>query len=240
MDAETTAPTNPAIAEPTPPSGPAPADPSAGVPFPPPPILELDRLALRPLHARDAPVLARRANDPGVAGNMSNRFPYPYTEAAAAAWLAGVVARSDHDYAICTRENHAELLGVIGIRPHGDVEWRTRELGYWIARECWGKGYMSEAARGFCRWAFDAIPQMRRIDAGCFGFNAGSARVLAKAGFALEGTRRLCVEKNGVMTDAKLFGLLREECPGVRSATVTGTLEEELAKKEEEEGKKVK
>ena len=54
------------------------------------------------------------------------------------------------------------------------------ELGYWIARDCWGRGYASEAARGALEVA--RLLGYRRIG-GHFTDNPASGRVLRKAGF---------------------------------------------------------
>ena len=43
--------------------------------------------------------------------------------------------------------------------------------------------------------------------------NAASRRVLEKAGFALEGTLRRSVYKNGEMLDSCIYALVREEAP---------------------------
>ena len=52
-----------------------------------------------------------------------------------------------------------------------------------------------------------------RIHAEAFARNAASRRVLEKAGFALEGTLRRSVYKNGEMLDSCIYALVREEAP---------------------------
>lgn len=53
-----------------------------------------------------------------------------------------------------------------------------REVGYWIAKECWGKGIATEALRQFLR-----VEQTRPLQAWVAVGNPASARVLEKCGF---------------------------------------------------------
>jgi RimJ/RimL family protein N-acetyltransferase len=79
----------------------------------------------------------------------------------------------------------AKLVGSIAARvqPHGI------NLGYLLARDAWGEGYMAEAVDAVAAW-FLLQPRVERVWATCDVENASSARVLAKAGFAYEGTLR--------------------------------------------------
>jgi ribosomal-protein-alanine N-acetyltransferase len=69
---------------------------------------------------------------------------------------------------------------------------------------------MTAAVRRICREAF-AVWDILRIQAEVFAPNAGSRRVLEKAGFTLEGTKRRGVYKNGQVLDACVYALLKEE-----------------------------
>jgi RimJ/RimL family protein N-acetyltransferase len=63
-------------------------------------------------------------------------------------------------------------------------------VGYWLAQPCWGKGYMSEAARGFLAYVFDSIPD-DAIYSGAYSENAASLRVQEKLGFVHDGQAQL-------------------------------------------------
>lgn len=65
------------------------------------------------------------------------------------------------------------------------VSWRDggeRLVGYWIAREHWGRGLATAALTAFLQ-EVDERPLHARVSAG----NAGSVRVLEKCGFARSG-----------------------------------------------------
>jgi RimJ/RimL family protein N-acetyltransferase len=84
--------------------------------------------------------------------------------------------------------NGDDVIGSTGL----DVEttWRA-STGYVLARAAWGSGYATEVATAMVALA-DAIGLIR-LYALCHPDNAASARVLANAGFSLEGVlRRYC------------------------------------------------
>jgi RimJ/RimL family protein N-acetyltransferase len=183
----------------------------------PPPIVTTPKCIIRAHHPSDITRMQRAADNPAVAKYMSYRFASPYTLEDARRWLdlAATLKAPGTDiltcYAICEPGTSA-YLGGIGVQTRTDVEAGTFELGYWIGQDSWGKGIMTEAARGFTRWVFDTFPSVVRLEAGVFSGNEASVRVLKKAGFVYEGTRRKAAVKHGVAYDVMVFGLLREEC----------------------------
>ena len=68
---------------------------------------------------------------------------------------------------------------------------------------------MTEAVRQIC-WEGFQVWDIQRIYAEPFAHNAGSRRVLEKAGFVLEGLQRQSVFKRGVVCDGCMYALLRE------------------------------
>lgn len=205
-----------------------------------PPILTLEHVLLRPLTLADAPFAAKHANDWDIAKNMRNTFPHPYKLPHAewfitnpASKLHPVVLPSAGDttaeddvrkvplhYAIVRRSDDA-YMGNLGLKPGADVDARTMELGYWLGREFWGKGYVSEAARGFSKWAFETFPHLLRLEASVHEGNVASTRVLVKVGFQPEGVRRKAVWKADKALDLAIFGMLRSECPGLSTSSGT-------------------
>jgi RimJ/RimL family protein N-acetyltransferase len=86
-------------------------------------------------------------------------------------------------YLVWDRER--ELVGSTGL----DVEtpWRAA-TGFVLARAVWGQGYGTEVAAAMV--ALAASIGLARLYALCHVENRASARVLRKAGFALEGVLR--------------------------------------------------
>jgi RimJ/RimL family protein N-acetyltransferase len=147
------------------------------------PAIGTDRLILRGLARTDAPVIADLANDLGVAG-MTSRLPYPYREADAAAFLAKA-ERADPRREAAFAIEHRQF-GLIGVLAFDEMEPRKAEVGYWLGRPFWGRGYATEALTQALRWA-RADWRRNAVWAGHYADNRASGQVLVKAGFLYTG-----------------------------------------------------
>ena len=96
------------------------------------------RLLLRPGFPEDAPALAVAIADEAIVRNLAT-VPWPYRMRDAEAFLASPRDPILPSLLIFERTDGApRLVGSCGLgrRPSGAVE-----LGYWIARPHWGRGY---------------------------------------------------------------------------------------------------
>ena len=75
------------------------------------------------------------------------------------------------------------LVGMIGLHPDSDHD----QVGYALARERWGRGYMTEALGRVLTEATEAVG-LDEVRITVHPENAGSIRVLEKAGLEREGT----------------------------------------------------
>lgn len=96
--------------------------------------------------------------------------------------------------------------GLLRLRP----AHRSAELGYALARPYWGQGYMSEAVAAVLAYGFEGLG-LHRIEAICLADNAGSIRVLEKAGFQYEGTAREAYRQHDAYKDLRRYALLQRE-----------------------------
>lgn len=140
--------------------------------------LTTKRLTLRPLTSDDAPRIAELAGEWEIA-SMTGRIPYPYSSQDALHWVTGL-AEGEIVYGITLK---GELIGICGYTPDGGG---VAEVGYWIGREYWGKGYATEAARELINSGFRR-GGIRRFTCSHFVENEMSQRVIAKLGFRLLG-----------------------------------------------------
>lgn len=140
------------------------------------------RVTLRRPQMSDAARIAELMNDYGVVKNLS-RAPWPYGLEDALAWLTQVTGHggqpSDYPFAIVTGDG---LIGVIGISANPQNP-DAPELGYWLGRFYWGRGFATEAGRLALGFAFHDLG-LNHLEAGHFADNAASGRVLQKLGFA--------------------------------------------------------
>lgn len=180
---------------------------TADTPATPQPALETARLRLRPFALADAADVRRLAGDPAVAATTLN-IPHPYPEGAAEGWIAthapGWTSRRQVVYAI-TATADGSLLGAVGLTL--TPAHASAELGYWVARPAWGRGYATEAAAALCAYAFDALG-LHRIQARHVLRNPASGRVMQKLGMQREGVLRDAVRKDTVFEDLVLYAVL--------------------------------
>lgn len=167
-------------------------------------------ITIRPWRESDAADLAAALNNEKILNNLRDGLPFPYTEADALDYIRAMLAADpDETFAFAvTLDDRA--VGSIGVFRQQNIHRRTAELGYYIAEPYWGKGCMTQAVLLACGHVF-THSDILRIYAEPFAHNAGSCRVLEKAGFRLEGTLRQNAVKNGQIIDMKLYSLLRDE-----------------------------
>lgn len=146
------------------------------------PIVETERLRLRPPAMSDARRVAALGNDLDIA-RMTSTMPHPYDLEDAEAFLAGSARNRPDHHAEFALEAQGELVGMLGFHPMADG--RT-EVGYWLGRAYWGRGYATEALRGALRWASREW-RRRFVMARHFSDNPASGQVLCKAGFLYTG-----------------------------------------------------
>jgi RimJ/RimL family protein N-acetyltransferase len=142
------------------------------------------RLLLRPGWVEDAPALARAIADEAIVRNLSTA-PWPFALRDAEAFLAAPRDTVLPSFLIFERtESDPILVGSCGLgrRPSGAVE-----LGYWIAREHWDRGFATEASLALIAIA-EALG-LERLEASYFIDNPASGRVLEKLGFTATGLR---------------------------------------------------
>jgi RimJ/RimL family protein N-acetyltransferase len=176
----------------------------------PQPILRTARLTLRPFALADAPEVQRLAGDRDVAATTGT-IPHPYEDGVAEEWIsshpAGLELETNVVYAV-TGAAAGTLYGAIGLAVA--MEHRRAELGYWIGRPYWGRGYCTEAASAVLRYGFEDLG-LRRIMARHFGLNPASGRVMQKIGMAHEGQMRQHFYKWDHYEDIEFYGILVDE-----------------------------
>ena len=175
------------------------------------PTLETQRLILRPLTPQDAPALSRLAGRREIADTTIS-ITHPYSEEQARQWIAetaNLFAKGKSAVFGLQLKREGNLVGAAGLRDI-DAEHSLAELGFWVAVECWGQGYATEAARAVVAFGFEQLG-LNRIYAHHMVRNPASGRVLAKIGMHQEGLLRQRVRKWGVFEDVGLMALLRQE-----------------------------
>jgi RimJ/RimL family protein N-acetyltransferase len=151
------------------------------------------RLILRRLVIGDTATLLPLFNDWRLIEWLSAP-PWPYTEADMRSYFGALLASTVPDreiFRVIEREGKAV----------GGISWRLRQashlqagdgpnLGYWLAYQHWGQGYMTEAATGVIEHLF-TTPAVNAVYSGAFEGNTASLHVQDKLGFVRDGVTTL-------------------------------------------------
>mgnify|MGYP001140467552 CR=1 FL=1 len=174
------------------------------------PVHHSHSLTLRPFVWEDLSEVLALVQDKDVAATTLN-IPYPCTEAEINDWFQLQQRELEEGkglrWAVCITETK-ELVGAIKLATH--PEYESAELGYWIGKPYWGKGYASEATHLVVNYAFDTL-ELNRIEAHAMVENIGSIQILRKLGMQEEGYHPQLIKKWGEFKDVKTYGLLRSQ-----------------------------
>ena len=150
--------------------------------------LTTKRLVMRPWKETDAESLYEYAKDPEV-GPVAGWPPHKSIEESKS--VIRDVFNGAECYAICEKGSDT-AIGAIELKLNGYTDMTDRddecELGYWLGKPFWGRGYMPEAVTEIIRHGFEDL-NMNTIWCGYYDGNNKSKRVQEKTGFIYHHTR---------------------------------------------------
>ena len=177
------------------------------------PVLTTERLILsRPVEGDMQHIIHYLDSDKVYSENTAN-MPYPYKEADAEFLIREVVDKgfeneTDFVFAIRNKENGL-IMGLIGIH-HWDKANQKAEIGYWLGKEFWNKGYVTEAMAEVLAFGFEVL-NLNKMFANFFPHNPASGRVMEKSGMRQEAVLRQEIYKNGKFLDFVRYSILKED-----------------------------
>ncbi len=171
------------------------------------PELATERLSLRGFHAADAHDIQKLAGSYAVA-EMTLNIPHPYSDGMAESWMAGHQLDFESGagvvFAMIDSQSR-NLIGAVGLRV--TKRFSRAELGYWVGKPYWGKGYATEASEALIRYGFKEM-QLNKICATHMTRNPASGRVMQKIGMEQEGILKQHALKWDQFVDMVAYGLL--------------------------------
>jgi RimJ/RimL family protein N-acetyltransferase len=174
------------------------------------PLIVGERLYLRPLETSDAEEIAWQAASESEV--FMDRWRVPFSPIGGEQWISELYKQQPPDtisLAVCLKQDDT----LIGNMDLIDIDWvhRTAETGAWInLPEYRGKGYGTEAKHLILEYAFDHL-HLHAIRSYVWAPNTRSAAALAKQGYRPAGRLKWEDVQHGVLRDALLFDLLRED-----------------------------
>jgi len=112
------------------------------------PVLEGERVRLRPWRAEDAPRIAEALAD-GTTRHWMSFLPAPYTVATAREYVLARLWQAATGAAVgwCVADRRTdEVLGNVAILHMDQLDPSAGEVGYWVRPDARGEGIMTEAA----------------------------------------------------------------------------------------------
>lgn len=144
-------------------------------------LIETERLYLRPWRVEDAEDLYELAKDPEV--GPAAGWP-AHKDAEESRQIILTVLAAPETYVMIRKED-GNLIGSIGLKFGEDSTSELQdepELGYWIGRAYWGRGYATEAAKAMIIRAFEEC-HAHAVWCCHYEGNHRSQRVIEKCGF---------------------------------------------------------
>ena len=168
------------------------------------PVLESERLVLRPLTLDDAEAMHEFFSDKEAMRYWSSGPHHLLGETRN--YVRGNVEGENY-LTWAVTEDGGEAFGWV---TFVDVRAGVKEIGYNLRRSQWGKGYGSEAVARLVEHGFADLG-LRRITADTDPDNAASNALLEKLGFQREGYLREEWETHIGVRDSVVWGLLKRD-----------------------------
>ena len=159
--------------------------------------LESKRLLLRKFKPEDKKILIELLNDKEIS-KWTERIPFPYQKKHADWWITNDPP-NDYIYAIIKKKEDI-LIGGINITSKG-------EIGCWIGRKYWNKGFATEAILKISEFGFDEL-DLEKVWAATRKENETVFRLMEKIGFTRVKDRPYYVEGIGNTKIRSHFELL--------------------------------
>jgi ribosomal-protein-alanine N-acetyltransferase len=172
--------------------------------------IETERLLLRTITMKDAPDIFAYASDPEVTKyvrfvtHKSIKDTHAFIRRVQASYKKGITPLWGMQ-----SKSSSRMIGALGFLQWPNPDQRA-ELGYVVNRNVWGQGYVTEATKAVCDFAFKKM-NVNRIEAGTIVGHAASERVLQKCGFKFEGVLRQREFIKGKFPDVTMYSLLRQD-----------------------------
>jgi len=121
------------------------------------------------------------------------------------------LSHNDQAYSfLIFKSDSGDFIGEVNISNVQRGIIQSCSIGYWIAKDCEGKGIMSESLELIKEFIFNEL-KLHRIEAVCLPYNKPSLKVLLKNGFIKEGTARKLLKINDKWQDHTVLSFIVDD-----------------------------
>ncbi|MGG5209135.1 GNAT family N-acetyltransferase [Chryseobacterium sp. MIQD13] len=172
------------------------------------PKIETERLILSQLKEGDIPFVTGYLQDK-VFSDLTSNIPFPYTKEHAEFWvkMSRESFESNTGYTFAVRNREEQIIGAIGLHDRDDDK---AELGYWMGKPFWNKGYITEAAAALIDFGFKEL-ELNKIYATYFLHNPASGRIMEKIGMEKEALLKQHLKKGNEYFDIMMYSVFKNK-----------------------------
>jgi RimJ/RimL family protein N-acetyltransferase len=175
-----------------------------------PPIVQGERVYLRPAERSDVATFVRWLNDAETSTYLS--MYSPISVALEEGWFDDMLARQGHEtyfFVVCLL-SHNRPIGTVSLF-HIDRTNGKAGVGILIGeKELLGQGLGADAMNAIVDFGFGML-RLERIWLDVYDFNERARRMYDRIGFTLEGSQRHGAYRQGKYVDVPLMSILRDE-----------------------------
>ena len=138
-------------------------------------------ITIEPIESRHGACIQKVISDPEIA--RTSEIPDALPPEGAGAWIERMKVRREQGraltFAILTDNC---VVGVCQLGSRDRTISDSAELGFFVGKSFWGRGYATKASRLVLAHAFRELG-LTSVSAACLAWNTGAVRVLEKLGF---------------------------------------------------------
>lgn len=167
------------------------------------------QIQLRPITLKDADSITKNVT-PETA--RFSTVPYPYRRSDAVVYINDSKAKMKKGELVrlgIEDRKSKSIIGMVGLE-NINQDAKNAEIGYWLGKDYWGKGIMSEAVQLMTAYGFKTL-KLKRIYARVFAPNIASSKLLEKIGYKKEGELRKHLKIGNRYLNELHYGLLSTE-----------------------------
>ncbi|PJI07886.1 MULTISPECIES: GNAT family N-acetyltransferase [Clostridium] len=169
-----------------------------------------EKVCLRAYKEEDIELATKFMNNEELQKFLNPRVPFPMSKLGEEEWIKAQKANENGQFNFAIEDIKTEkYIGGCGIN---ELNWlvRTAEVGIWVSKEYWGKGYGTDAMRVLLKFIFQNM-NINKVKLSVFSFNERAIKSYKKCGFKVEGTLKDEIFKDGKYYDEILMAIFKDE-----------------------------
>ena len=176
--------------------------------------ISTERLLLREYTSEDFTLMASVYTDAEI---MKYAYVGVYTDAEMKQYFDKVIKdnqrtdnRNAYEFAVFEKQSGQYIgCGDIDVKAKNDYGG-CAEIGYFLLKSHWGKGYAAEIAKRLISYCFDEI-KLHKVYASCHALNASSEKVMIKSGMTKETVLKKVRFKNNQWHDEIRYAIMIDD-----------------------------